>query len=148
MNLVSLAYIQSCGGSYWSIGTNRLAVAGLDGKPFDTVLMQPNRLYSPSLSLSSPLPLSYPAINRQSISDSTSTSDSDSDSGSDIDILTANSASGVDVDADADDTDTVLVHDGSDLDRYLSFPALRSSHCTTEQRLRCDSSDKGYPLFG
>ena len=110
--------------------------------------MQPSRLYSPSLYLSSPLPLSYPALNRQSISDSTSTSNSDSDSDSDsgIDILTANSASGVDV--DAVDTDTVLVHDGSALDRYLSFPALRSSHCTTEQRLRCDSSDKGYPLFG
>ena len=120
VNLVSLAYIQALGGSYWSIGTNQLAVAGLDGKPFDTVVMQPNRLYSPSDFKSSSSPLSCSAYNNWQSLD---LSDDSSDDGADDDS--------------SEDGDINVDEVGCSHPLSFPVPLLTSSHVTSEQRSRC-----------
>ena len=152
VNLVALGYIQAQGGSYWSIGTNRLAVAGIDGKPFDVVFMQPNRLYSPSICSSSlpfvsPLSCSasintdlspVPYRNWQSLSESISDTDSVSDDASDRDDDVGPASSLTDDIAVACGTDYVEDHPL----HSLSFPApLHSTHVTAEQRDRCERAN-------
>jgi len=154
VNLVALGYIQAQGGSYWSVGTDRLAVAGIDGKPFDIVFMQPNRLYSPSicslppppaLSLSCSAPIDsdlspVPYRNWQSLSDCIRDTSFVSDDARDRDR-------GVDVLPVTALPDTVAVARGADSvedppPHSMFFPApLRSSHVTAEQRDRCERAD-------